>query len=88
MEFKFQHLKHFKDDFLQIAKQFGLNPERMQIEFYTPSQQVILIETVDEDDYKIHINLEEYRIISIQRVSKPVSSDLAPMKKKYRQYMT
>lgn len=69
-----------------MAKKFGLDPDKLKIEFFTPNRQAILVENVENQQYKIHINLEEDRIISIQRLS---GEGVYPehIRKKYRQFM-
>ena len=87
MEYKSPHFKRVEKDFKQIAGRFGLNTDGLRVEFYMPGQQAIFIEQIEDEAYKIHINLQEERIISIQRVSgngKPYSDKI---RKKYRQYM-
>ena len=87
MEYKSPHFKRFAHDFKKIAARYGLNTEGLRVEFYMPGQQAILIEKIDDEAYKVHLNLQEDRIISIQRVSgqgKPYSEKI---RNKYRQYM-
>lgn len=79
------HLKPFAKDFEAIAQQFNLNPENLIVEFYIPKQQAILVERVDGQAYKIHINLQESRIVSIKRVAGTDNGVL--MTDKYRQFM-
>jgi hypothetical protein len=87
MEYKSPHFKRYANDFIRIAKNFALNTEGLKVEFYMPGQQAILIEKVENEAYKVHINLQEERIISFQRISgngKPYSETIH---RKYRQYM-
>jgi len=83
MEFQSPHYKEYSKDFHQIAEQFSLNPEHLKVEFYTPNCQAILVEEVAEQKFKIHISLEENRIISIQRLTNGVNGN----KEKYRKFM-
>ena len=87
MEFKSPHFKRFKQDFIRIAEKYAINIKGLKVEFYMPGQQAIFVEKIEDEAYKVHINLQEERIISIQRVSgtgKPASDKI---RKKYRQYM-
>ncbi|MFQ5710005.1 MAG: hypothetical protein ACE5HO_21325 [bacterium] len=88
MEFQFPHLEHFTEDFHQIADRFRLNPDHLKIEFYRPSSQVILVEAVGDHAFKIHIDLEEHRIISIQTLSACKKEEADFIKRKYRRFMT
>lgn len=69
MEFELPQYKKFKKSLVEVAKRFSLNPDKLRIEFFTPNCQAILVEQVENQNYKIHINLEENRIVSIQRLS-------------------
>lgn len=87
MEFYAPHYKEFSEDFEEIAKQYGLDPEKIKIEFYTPQCQAILTEEVEDQTFKIHINLEEDRIVSIKRLSGNGNGSAETLKEKYRQFM-
>ncbi len=85
MEFQAPHYKNYVDDFQEIAKQYSLNPEKIKIEFYTPQCQAILIEEIENHTFKIHINLEEDRIVSIKDLTGNGNTDT--FKEKYRKFM-
>lgn len=87
MEFQSSYYQSFTKDFQQIASQFNLNPDKLTVEFYTPQCQAILVEQIDGHVFKIHINLEENRIISVQMVSEPENGSAEYIKEKYRKYM-
>lgn len=86
MKFKTKHYKQFKRNLNDIASKYSLNPDNVMVEFFTPNCQAILVEHVNEHDYKIHINLEEDRIVSIQPMDK-AAEQTANWREKYRQYM-
>ena len=87
MEFLLPHYSRFKKNLIEIARRFRLNPEKLKIEFFTPDCQAILIEEVDNQDYQIHINLEENRIISIKRLTNHDGGYPDHIKEKYREFM-
>lgn len=87
MEFESVHYRHFADDFQEIAKRFCLDPDHLKVEFYTPRSQAILIEEVENQAFKIHINLEENRIISFKRLGENGNGNSEHIKNKYRQFM-
>jgi hypothetical protein len=87
MEYHSPHYKHFKEDFQKIAKQFSLDPDKLKVEFYTPQCQAIFVEKVTGHSFKIHINLEENRIISVQMLNGSSSGESDLIKEKYREYM-
>ncbi|MFQ6113281.1 MAG: hypothetical protein ACE5NG_04225 [bacterium] len=87
MEFQSPHYKHFTEDFQKIAKQYSLDPDKLKVEFYTPNCQAILIEQVNSHTFKIHINLEENRIISVQMLTGASNGESDLIKEKYRKFM-
>ena len=87
MTFNSPHYKDFTKDFKQIAEQYSLDPDNLAIEFYTPQSQAILVENVEDQSYKIHINLEEDRIISVQRIAHSGNGNSGNIKEKYRRFM-
>lgn len=87
MEFHVPRYKDYKEDFKELAEQYSLNPEKIIIEFYTPQIQAILTEQVEDQTFKIHINLEENRIVSIQRLSTNGNGRTEALKDKYRKFM-
>jgi len=87
MEFHAPHYKKYVDDFQEIAKQYSLNPEKVKIEFYTPQCQAILTEQIEDHTFKIHINLEENRIVSIKHLTGNGNGNTDIFKEKYRKFM-
>ena len=87
MTFNSPHYKDFTKEFKQIAEQYSLDPDNLEIEFYTPQSQAILVENVEDQSYKIHINLEEDRIISVQRIAYSGNGNSEDIKEKYRRFM-
>ncbi|NIR47330.1 hypothetical protein GWO43_02495 [candidate division KSB1 bacterium] len=87
MEFDSPVYQQFRKDFDEIAKQFSLDPNHLKVEFYTPHSQAILIEEVEDQVFKIHINLEDNRIISFQRLGENGNGNAEYIKNKYRKFM-
>ncbi len=87
MEFQSPHFKIFTEDFHRIAEQFSLDPEKLKVEFYAPRCQAIFVEQVNGHTFKIHINLEENRIISVQMLNGTSNGECDLIKEKYRKYM-
>ncbi len=93
MEFQTPHQDiQLAKNFQNLARRFELNPEKLKVEFYSP-QQAIVIEEVDNYTFKIHINLQENRIISVQRLktngyANGVNGNkIEKLKEKYRKFM-
>ncbi|MFQ5486783.1 MAG: hypothetical protein ACE5IR_05155 [bacterium] len=86
MEFQSDHYRNYTTDFQAIAQHYSLDPDHLTVEFYTPNQ-AIFIEEVEDQAYKIHINLEEDRIISFKNLSETRNKNSETIKKKYRKFM-
>ncbi|MFQ5603355.1 MAG: hypothetical protein ACE5HS_08820 [bacterium] len=87
MEFSVPQYKNYKKDFQQIAKQFSLDPNNLTVEFYTPHTQAIFIEQIKNQSIKIHIDLEDNRIISVKNLSESKNGHSDHIKNKYRKFM-
>ncbi len=87
MEFQNPQYKIFRKNVTEIAHRFHLDPDKLKVEFFTPNSQAILVEEVEDHDFKIHINLQENRIISIQHLSKNGNGFSETLKEKYRRFM-
>jgi hypothetical protein len=87
MEFQAPHYEEYVEDFQKIAKHYSLNPEKIKIEFYTPQCQAILTEQIEDHTFKIHINLEEDRIVSIKHLTANGNGNTDTFKEKYRKFM-
>ncbi len=87
MEFISPQLRAFKETLMDVASRFSLNPDKLSVEFFAPNCQAIFVEHVGDQDFKIHINLQENRIVSIQSLSDANNGFTDRLKEKYRQYM-
>lgn len=89
MEYHSPHYKHFSKDLNELAHQYELDPQNLTIEFFTPRHQAIVVEKLDGEAFKIHINLEENRIISVKRLTENgcANGKGAHLREKYRKYM-
>ncbi len=56
------------EEISHIADLFGLNREGLVVEAYIPKQTAIFVETVDDKKFRLHVNLEENRIISVKQL--------------------
>ena len=68
MQFASPHLKLYRDEILVAAEAFGLDPEHIFIESFSPDTSAIFIEKVGERKFKIHANLQEKRIIAVKQL--------------------
>ena len=87
MEFQSQHYKHFSKELKELARKYELDPQSLTIEFYIPRHQAIVVERVKDEQFKIHINLEEERIISVKRLTESGNGNGDHYKEKYRRFM-
>lgn len=87
MEYQSQFYEKFLEEISKIAAAYSLNPDNLEVEFYAPGSQAIFIETVENHRFKIHINLQEHRIISYQMMTGTQNGEAESIKDKYRKYM-
>ncbi len=77
----------FEEDIKQVAQRFNLDLEHLQVEFFSPSRQAILIETIGGREFRIHLSLEEGRIIAVKQTSGPMESGESDVFAKYKTFM-
>ena len=68
MKFSNPGLIFFRDEILRVADKFSLDPDNLTIESFMPGNNVILVETVGKNKFRIHINLQENRIVSAKQL--------------------
>ncbi|MDZ7304533.1 MAG: hypothetical protein ONB44_20605 [candidate division KSB1 bacterium] len=59
----------FATDIAAVAKQYDLNLDHLEIEFFNPGRQAICVETIGGRSFRVHLNLEENRIIAVQQIA-------------------
>lgn len=57
------------EEILNVAQRFNLDPHHLQVEFFNPGHQAIFVEEVGAVKFRIHLSLEEKRIISVKQIS-------------------
>jgi hypothetical protein len=78
----------FESEIAAVAKQFDFDLNNLEIEFFTPGRQAIFVETVETHRFRIHVNLEENRIISAkQLVTGPAERINEALFAKYKNFM-
>ncbi len=58
----------FETDIAAVAKQYNLNLDHLDVEFFSPGRQAILVETVGGRRFRVHLSLEENRIIAVKQL--------------------
>ncbi len=58
----------FRDDIARVAEDFALDQKKLVVEMFTPNNNVIFVETVAGNEFRIHINLQEKRIVSVRQL--------------------
>ncbi|MDZ7267185.1 MAG: hypothetical protein ONB48_07630 [candidate division KSB1 bacterium] len=68
---------HFdEEEIAQVAAAFNLDTNCLQVEFFRPGHQGIFVETVADRKFRIHLSLEEKRIVSVQQIAGPLTPAL------------
>lgn len=68
MKFSNPRLFFFKDEIAKMAERFRLNADDLLVESYEPRTTAIVVETVDNHRFRVHINLQENRIIAAKQL--------------------
>ncbi|MCK6561505.1 hypothetical protein HUU39_07435 [candidate division KSB1 bacterium] len=68
---------HFdEEEIAQVAETFNLDTDCLQVEFFSPGHQGIFVETVANRKFRIHLSLEEKRIVAVQQIAGPTTRGL------------
>lgn len=77
----------YEDDIRKAAERFTLDLAHLEVEFFSPGRQAILIETIGERVFRIHLSLEEGRIIAVKQTAGPVDAGASLVFDKYKTFM-
>ncbi|MFQ5632567.1 MAG: hypothetical protein ACE5I1_27685 [bacterium] len=69
MKFSDPRLFIFKDDILKVAEKYRLNTEELLVETFVPRNNAIFVEGVEGNRFRVHINLQENRIVSAKQLN-------------------
>lgn len=58
----------FETDIAAVAEQYNLNLDHLDVEFFSPGRQAILVEEVAGQHFRVHLSLEENRIIAVKQL--------------------
>jgi|GEM_PF-1367454 len=67
----------YEADIAAVAEKYDLNLEDLEVESFSPAALAILVEKVGERRFKIHLNLQEGRIIAVKQIAGPPLEDKA-----------
>lgn len=59
----------FETDIVAVAEKYNLNLHDLEVESFSPSGLAILVERIGERQFKIHINLQEGRIVAVKQIA-------------------
>jgi hypothetical protein len=78
----------FATDIAAVAQQYQLDLEGLEVELFTPGRQAIVVEAVGNQRFRVHINLEENRIIAVKQITPPLVKNAgADPFAKYKSFM-
>ncbi len=77
----------YEEDIRKAAQRFNLDLAHLEVEFFSPGRQAILSETFGERVFRIHVSLEEGRIIAVKQTAGPIEAGESDMFGKYKTFM-
>ncbi len=85
MKFADPRLMILENEIRKVANHFSLDPDHLLVESFVPNGAAVLVETVGEHRVRLHINLQENRIVSAKELdSNCIDRELF---KKYLEHM-
>ena len=78
----------FETDIAAVAEHYNLNLDHLDVEFFSPGRQAILVEEVGGHRFRVHLSLEENRIIAVKQLDNaPGESASVDLFAKYKNFM-
>ncbi len=74
MQYANSHLMIFSDDVQKVIEQFSLNSDGLLIESFSPEENAIVVENINEKKFRLHLDLSEDRIIAAKQLGVEKSS--------------
>jgi len=87
MNFHDPGFRRFEEEILRTADHFGLDHENLEVEFFSPGSQAILVERINGWRFRIHCNLQEKRIISVRQIENGAATVTPEVLAKYKAFM-
>ncbi len=78
----------YETDIAAVAEKFALNLNDLEVESFSPGGLAILVEKIGERRFRIHINLQENRIIAVKQITPALVDNAgADQFAKYKNFM-
>ena len=78
----------YETDIVAVAEKYNLNLDDLEVESFSPTGLAILVEKIGGSRFKVHINLQESRIISVQKIgAESIDRDSEELFAKYKSFM-
>jgi len=78
----------YETDIVAVAAKYNLNLKDLEVESFSPTGLAILVEKIGERRFKIHINLQEGRIIAVKQIAgAPLENNTGTQFAKYTNFM-
>ena len=78
----------YETEIAAVAEKYNLNLNDLEVEAFSPTGLAILVEKIEGRRFKIHINLQEDRIISVQQMgAEPADKVSEALFAKYKIFM-
>lgn len=59
----------FAADIATVAQQYDLQLNDLEVELFTPGRQAIVVENIGGRRFRVHLSLEENRIVAVKQIS-------------------
>lgn len=78
----------YETDIAAVAEKYKLNLNGLEVESFSPTGLAILVEKIEDRRFKIHINLQEGRIIAVKQIAgAPLENNTENQFAKYTNFM-
>lgn len=78
----------YETEIAAVAEKYKLDLNGLEVESFSPTGLAILVEKIADRRFKVHINLQEGRIISVQKMgTEPADKENSELFAKYESFM-
>lgn len=71
----------------EMMQLFKLDEKNVEVEFHTPRTQLIVVEHVHPWRFRIHINIQEKRIVAVRQIEPGAPAPTPETLDKYKAFM-
>jgi len=87
MDYLDGNLRRFEEEIQEMVRFFKFDEENLAVEFFTPRTQLIVVERLHPWRFRIHINVQEKRIVAVRQIENAAPAVPTEILARYKAFM-